>query len=267
MVYKLKLRDECGDRTEVCVEADSIDEALDMAEDETKDWVRSGDWGINGALVKAWFELEDEGAIHEGSVVVEIEPDARALIRRASGEVGLPDTGCGDDHDDHEWVGIGGCDQNPGVYSKGGRSIGYRGSCSRCGLNINEFKNNDGVSPKEVRYWWDDTPLTHIAAVLRANGDAFAGLNSLQTADDWVSEEFTDPDEVNAWCEVGVWAPEVAAAFRDEGISPSVAREAADVMVARDGKDTFTDGDPIYAACNGDLDVSEIIEVAKEYHG
>jgi hypothetical protein len=62
----------------------------------------------------------------EGSIVIEIEPNHRSLIKAAGGN---PDC-------DHDWSseGEGGCDENPGVWSTGGTTLVFRDHCDHCGI-------------------------------------------------------------------------------------------------------------------------------------
>lgn len=140
--YTLKMRDDQCDKTRE-IDAESIDEAIDIADAETTEWIEGGEWGNEGASVTAWWTLiDDEGdEVVEGSVTVEIAPDHTALIRAAGGDVRC----------DHEWTseGEGGCDENPGAWSTGGTSMLFRSHCSRCGLVRIEHMTGSQKNPGE----------------------------------------------------------------------------------------------------------------------
>ena len=138
MEYAVTMRDECGSVQTTSVDASNINEAWDMAESETEDWCRSGEWGRDGASVQCYYNVESES---ERWIDVEIEPDHDALIKAAGG-----DTDC-----DHDWTaeGEGGCDQNPGVWSTGGTSMVFRSHCRKCGLHRIENHTGSQRNPGE----------------------------------------------------------------------------------------------------------------------
>jgi hypothetical protein len=102
-------RDEGG--SEEKVEADSMEEALDLA----ADWAREGDWGDGSETVYVTvyvFGPDEE----QDSVTVTIEPEEPSC----SGEK-------------HDWKPENsGCDENPGVFGHGGGVI-IREVCRHCG--------------------------------------------------------------------------------------------------------------------------------------
>jgi hypothetical protein len=109
----------------------------------------------------------------------------------------------------------------------------------------------------------DDWRVNDMAETLNRHGWRFSGNNVADVAQDWLDHDFT-PSEADEWCEIGVWAAETAADLRDAGLTPERVKVAAADMVEGldDPGEEYTDGDPIYAACNGDLDVQKIIDVA-----
>ena len=60
--------------------------------------------------------------------------------------------------------------------------------------------------------------------------------------------------------QVGFWGAGTAAEGRDAGRSPENAGDASRSLVHHNGADAFTDGSPIYAACNSDIFVDSLIE-------
>lgn len=127
--YTVEMNDGGGGSETVQIEAASIEDASEMAEGMTREWIDNGEWGDEGALVDAWWRIEDEDGetLGEGDVEVEIEPNHRALIRDAGGD---PDC-------DHDWTseGEGGLDENPGVWSSGGTTFVFTCHCRTCGLH------------------------------------------------------------------------------------------------------------------------------------
>src|SRR6185437_5095337 len=124
---------EDGGSATITIEADDHDEAETLARRETRDWIREGDWGIEGARVRAYYSVVDsdgDTVVDNESTEVEIEPDHEELMRRAGAD---PDC-------EHEWTseGEGGCDSNPGVWSTGGTSMTFASHCRLCGLHKTE---------------------------------------------------------------------------------------------------------------------------------
>lgn len=105
---KYELRDDGG--SSKTVEAESMEEALELAED----WVRSGDWGDKGADVDVYIIAYDDAG-------EEIEHDTITITVEAE----EPD--CLDDVTAHDWRSpyaiVGGIKENPGVWGHGGGVI------------------------------------------------------------------------------------------------------------------------------------------------
>jgi hypothetical protein len=91
--------------------------------------------------------------------------------------------------------------------------------------------------------------IAAIARVLAAAGDMFHGGDIDGTAAEWDMHDYTAAG-VERWTAIGVWEPGVADAFVLAGVTPRKVAIAAETM----------DGDPIYAACNGDLSPQAIID-------
>lgn len=127
MIYSLKMWDNCDGSNYTTIEAETIEEAIETAIEETEDWVREGEWGIAGASIRAYWKIVDENDnIDEGCVDVDIPPDEEALIKNAGG-----DNNC-----EHNWSSEGesGLDENPGVWSVGGTAMVIKDHCTICNL-------------------------------------------------------------------------------------------------------------------------------------
>lgn len=145
MEYRAILFEECGGSEEIFYEADSHDEARDSARTMLREWVQDGEYGIQGAHVRAWLHVyapltdgtEDE--ILDEAMWIDVDPDDDALVSHAIREAGIRGEeartveGC-----EHDWISTqnveGGLSENPGVYSLGGTSISIRDHCAHCGL-------------------------------------------------------------------------------------------------------------------------------------
>jgi hypothetical protein len=106
-----------------------------------------------------------------------------------------------------------------------------------------------------------------ILNVLISNGPTFSGgtaATARDVAEDWDDHDFS-AGEVDDWCKVGCWDAGTAAILRDAGLTPEAAAEAAQRLAdaEEDAREVYTDGCPIYAACNGDISPDKIIEAAK----
>lgn len=162
MAYTVEMRCEGGGEEASSIEASSIEDASEQAKELTRDWVRDGDWGEDGASVDAWWALtdDDDNEVKSGSVTVEIEPDHESLVAAATR--GDPDRSCGDDPDDHDWTGEGegGCRENPGVWSLGGTAMSLDRHCRTCGLRRHEHSCGNQRNPGEhdtVSYEFPDS--------------------------------------------------------------------------------------------------------------
>lgn len=149
--YTVNFRDESGGQEERTIhvapgtEAEQDAEALREAREEAESWVREGNYGDEGASVRAWFALEDEDSEWpETPIEVEIDANHKTLIRAAMGN-----EGCGLDPDDHDWTSEdeGGLDENPGVWSTGGTTMVFRAHCATCGLQRREVSTGSQRNP------------------------------------------------------------------------------------------------------------------------
>jgi hypothetical protein len=128
--------------------------------------------------------------------------------------------------------------------------------------------------------------LADMMEALERHGDKFTGNNVADEAQGWLDENFS-AEEADEWCDIGVWDALTAATLRDAGVTPSKANDAAqklidaeieaweaiDLAAAKDDPENwtpcerdsqYTDGDPIYSACNNDTNANEIVEAAKQ---
>jgi hypothetical protein len=121
------------------IEAETMEEAIA----EARDWIRAGDYPVEGCRIRVRVEqLRHDGEVnHAVTINVEIEPDHDALIRSAGGN---PDC-------DHEWTseGEGGCDSNPGVWSCGGTTMKFASHCRHCGLHRVEIHHGSQRNPDD----------------------------------------------------------------------------------------------------------------------
>jgi hypothetical protein len=109
----------------------------------------------------------------------------------------------------------------------------------------------------------DKTTVTDIAEILRAYGELFHGGDPDEVAAEWVEAGITDLDAVDGWCAANVWEPRVAAALRAEGVDHEllcdISAKMTRGMSADERRDRWTEGCPIYALCNGDISVDDLI--------
>jgi hypothetical protein len=142
------------------IEADTLDEALQAA----KDWSADGSYDERVTVSVSVHELDPEtGEPYEGWCY----GDGRnAHGETQAGPEPAPEvTECGEDDYDHEWKSVGGCSENPGVFSSGTR-FDYYMVCRNCGTykhswdvgsQRNPGENQDGVEydpPDEKSLAW-----------------------------------------------------------------------------------------------------------------
>ena len=104
----------------------------------------------------------------------------------------------------------------------------------------------------------DNDNICAIGEVLLTYGERCHGWRPVDVARAWDAYGFT-PLGVEVWCDAGVWDAATAQAFVAAEMTPDDACAAADRLVEQNGADKYTDGCPIYAACNGDIDPAAII--------
>lgn len=108
-----------------------------------------------------------------------------------------------------------------------------------------------------------DHDLQDMMEMLGNHGGMFTGNHPADEAANWIDHGFT-AESASPWCEIGVWDAATANAFVASKLTPEQVAAAAERMTDSldDPGEEYTDGDPIYAACNGDLDVAKIIQAA-----
>ena len=116
------------------VRASSIDEAKDLA----SDWIRSGDWETKqevGVYVMPLLRLSDEEELERTWFTVEVGEDPQE-----------PDCA----KDAHDWRGVGGLSENPGVWSVGGTTMDYLAKCAHCGCQRHERRYGAQRNPGQM---------------------------------------------------------------------------------------------------------------------
>lgn len=100
-------------------------------------WAKEGDWPVEGCQVN--LRVSSSRKTLQGDI--EIPPNHEALIKAAGG-----DPNC-----NHEWTseGMGGCTENPGVWSLGGTAFKISSRCKRCGLRKDEHLCGSQRNPDE----------------------------------------------------------------------------------------------------------------------
>lgn len=118
-------------------------------------------------------------------------------------------------------------------------------------MNVNESANTNATE--------DSANIDAIVKVLLSHGDMFYGNDSAEAAIEWDSYGFSARG-VDLWCSANVWDPRVANALHDNGLSVQSLRNTVQSMIETNGADAYTNGCPIYAACNSDISVQQIID-------
>lgn len=98
--------------------------------------------------------------------------------------------------------------------------------------------------------------------VLESHGSRYTGNDVDDEAQGWIDQGFS-ATEADEWCDIGMWDAATAAACRDADKTPDQIAAAAKALiedVADDDESPYTDGDPIYSACNGDTSVDVLID-------
>ena len=141
------------------IEADSLDDVLDMAQD----WSADGVYDERVMVSVQAVELDDDGD--------PTGPTAHGEV--AAGPEPKPEPSeCGADDDDHDWQSpielVGGCRENPGVFSTGTR-FDFYAVCARCGMRKHSWdqgsQRNPGDLSEGVEYEpADEASLAYAAA-------------------------------------------------------------------------------------------------------
>jgi len=122
---------------EELIEAESMQAAIEEAED----WAGDGDYDER-VIVRV--EIQELGGNWDSeTITVEAGPLPQP-----------PETECGTEDDDHDWTSpfdiVGGCRDNPGVWSKGGTRMVFAYVCSRCGLRKTVDHAGEQRNPGEL---------------------------------------------------------------------------------------------------------------------
>lgn len=120
----------------------SDEEAWDAAEE----WIRAGDWPAEGAMPTIILIRDPDTECEEdlGSREIAIEPDPVALDPH-----GREHERAGHEHtwERPEW--LGGCRENPGVWSRGGTTMAYHSVCA-CGCHLHEIQYGSQRNPGQM---------------------------------------------------------------------------------------------------------------------
>ena len=109
-----------------------------------------------------------------------------------------------------------------------------------------------------------DADVAEMMEMLLSHGDTYAGSCPADVAAEWIDAGFT-PGLADKWCDIGCWDAGITAQLRDAGLTPEQALAAADALTdgLDDPAEVYTDGDPIYSACNRDINVQVIVDAAE----
>ena len=121
-------------------EAESLEEALELAQE----WSAEGSYDER-CMVSCWAVLLENGE--------PVEPYAYGEVQ-AGPEPKPEATECGDDDDDHDWQTpielVGGCTENPGVFSTGGTRFDFHAVCARCGMYKHSWDQGSQRNPGDL---------------------------------------------------------------------------------------------------------------------
>ncbi len=134
----IKMSDDSGANNEVNVPDET---SKDEIENEVEEWIRGGEWGDGKHICSAEYET-DNG--FSGNVTIEVGEDDDP-----------PDCAEGQEHswESPQW--LGGCTENPGVWSIEGNRILSKEVCSICGIYKNyQSEDQNGREPNKT--WYED---------------------------------------------------------------------------------------------------------------
>ena len=141
-----RMRDDSG--ASETIEAESLEDAMAR----TREWAAGGDYDERG-MVRIYVHELDPGTEepYEGWCYGD---ERNGLDEVAVGPGPRPPaTDCGAADEDHDWQSpgwLGGCRENPGVWSTGGTSFRFRTVCARCGLYKTEETTGAQRNPNEL---------------------------------------------------------------------------------------------------------------------
>jgi len=115
---------------------------------------------------------------------------------------------------------------------------------------------------------YEKDELKDMENMLISMGDTFAGHYPEDQAIDWLDHGFT-VDSAESWAEIGCWNAAMASVFVLAGLTPEQVEDAAERVRYEHDRHSeygveYPYSDPIYAACNYDLDPDVIINIGKE---
>jgi hypothetical protein len=144
------------------IEAENITEALAKAEK----WAQAGEYEERTEVWIEVYEIDAGGVRVDGG-----ECDTSTV--EAGPETVPPETDCGDSDDDHKWVrpveAVGGCTQNPGVFSLGGTTMAFVSICSRCGIRKTRIDYGVQKNPGDVDHTKYEEPDADTLAWIAQN--------------------------------------------------------------------------------------------------
>jgi hypothetical protein len=129
------------------IEAENMAEALETA----REWASGGDY-TDRCMVRVYVDELDEDGNETG------ESESAEVM--AGPEPKPEPTDCGDEDEDHDWQSphelLGGCRENPGVWSLTGTAMSFDYVCGRCGIyksvRTAGFQRNPGELAEKIEY-------------------------------------------------------------------------------------------------------------------
>ncbi len=199
--------------------------SITITADETEireacqEWCEGGTWPDGPVVIDVRYQsmyLDHDGEECEGD-------DAGSVDVEVGENDAPPETACGTEDDDHDWQSpgfLGGCSENPGVWSNGGTTMTFETVCAACGIYRTEIAYGSQRNPGQAdtvtyedadersRRWavTQDGGLVDaaIAAYESASGE-WEGLNWTQwigdpdaqiSAESYADTDWTDTDAV-----------------------------------------------------------------------
>lgn len=146
------------------ISADSLEEAIEAAEE----WAADGSYDERVMVSVYVHELNDDGELLDGWYY----GDGHNANSEVAAGPEPERTECGENDDDHNWQTpvelVGGCAENPGVFSTGGTRFDYRAVCSKCGMYKHSWsqgtQRNPGDQDEGVEYETADSRSLRWAA-------------------------------------------------------------------------------------------------------
>ena len=124
------------------IQAESMEQAKSLA----ADWIREGSWDQKCEIDVRVVEIDpsqDDGRDRRGAEI----DDPEWITVEVGEDPQEPDCVDGETHD---WRGVGGCSQNPGVFSLGGTKLVFYRRCEKCGWDKRTVSVGSQRNPGEV---------------------------------------------------------------------------------------------------------------------